>query len=63
MVECKLCVQLDIQSGWWVVLIDTWWNVNKYISQKMLKEIRFNRYMVECKFGYNNVQRSVWPWF
>ena len=34
-----------------VVLIDTWWNVNK-IKAKVFEEGKpsFNRYMVECEF-------------
>ena len=37
-----------------VVLIDTWWNVNKYSDKGYdLPPLSFNRYMVECKFVFN----------
>ena len=36
------------------VLIDTWWNVNNLQNiPSHNKEIRFNRYMVECEFFRN----------
>ena len=36
-----------------LVLIDTWWNVNKFrITNFGSGRNSFNRYMVECKFIY-----------
>ena len=34
-----------------LVLIDTWWNVNKmFLQDSSGKDLCFNRYMVECEF-------------
>ena len=32
-----------------IVLIDTWWNVNKIATSTTREILSFNRYMVECK--------------
>ena len=49
MVECELK-----KFGSFVfdsdVLIDTWWNVNRFIVAGVFPDaLRFNRYMVECE--------------
>ena len=31
------------------VLIDTWWNVNLTSTGYVRRDVRFNRYMVECE--------------
>ena len=36
------------------VLIDTWWNVNIKLFVLNIVIKGFNRYMVECEFGFNN---------
>ena len=36
-----------------IVLIDTWWNVNLGGRVAILSLIYFNRYMVECEFGWS----------
>ena len=33
-----------------LVLIDTWWNVNDFFTNKIENLLSFNRYMVECEF-------------
>ena len=51
----------NVNSGVWTigyghtgVLIDTWWNVNTLKDSLVkLKQMGFNRYMVECEF-YND---------
>ena len=35
-----------------LVLIDTWWNVNKHYPNASILEARFNRYMVECELTF-----------
>ena len=32
-----------------LVLIDTWWNVNKFLIRHVFDILSFNRYMVECE--------------
>ena len=32
-----------------LVLIDTWWNVNLTSTGYVRRDVRFNRYMVECE--------------
>ena len=34
------------------VLIDTWWNVNTIVVTTVDITSSFNRYMVECEFGW-----------
>ena len=40
---CLLCI--------FTVLIDTWWNVNRYADGEYLDSLGFNRYMVECEYA------------
>ena len=50
MVECEFARAFSNACGSFLVLIDTWWNVNT-TEDIIVKEIgRFNRYMVECEF-------------
>ena len=35
-----------------LVLIDTWWNVNKFLIRHVFDILSFNRYMVECEWNY-----------
>ena len=52
MVECKYVLdrRYDTRGS---VLIDTWWNVNKYDITIHAGHNSFNRYMVECKSSCN----------
>ena len=49
MVECELQALSQEQKSY-IVLIDTWWNVNTEKKLSSLESIGFNRYMVECEF-------------
>ena len=41
------------------VLIDTWWNVNKFIyTVQAASDLSFNRYMVECEFYLCNYSQN-----
>ena len=47
-----------------IVLIDTWWNVNE--CQPLLyviRQCRFNRYMVECEYLLSNMSLDAWSSF
>ena len=48
MVECEFRFSDRIFYRF-LVLIDTWWNVNFDRIMNMKSSIRFNRYMVECE--------------
>ena len=52
MVECEF-IGLPVNFSGKMVLIDTWWNVNKKATKAQLLEISFNRYMVECEWFHN----------
>ena len=52
MVECEYITNFAI-GGIYLVLIDTWWNVNilpDFVSSKV--SVSFNRYMVECEYFF-----------
>ncbi len=49
MVECEF-IRKRMTAQIFLVLIDTWWNVNINFSGKMAQmSTGFNRYMVECE--------------
>ena len=49
MVECEYR-NSDCGNQIFIVLIDTWWNVNGgYYCLGVCRDTRFNRYMVECE--------------
>ena len=48
MVECEYIANFTI-GGVYLVLIDTWWNVNVREIEHSLIRYGFNRYMVECE--------------
>ena len=51
MVECEY-VKYGSRAYRYLVLIDTWWNVNiKFVTAPAAAESRFNRYMVECEYS------------
>ncbi len=53
MVECEFARAFSNACGSFLVLIDTWWNVNT-TEDIIVKEIgRFNRYMVECEYFFS----------
>ena len=44
-----------------IVLIDTWWNVNRIgVVPISAKDVGFNRYMVECECQC--IEKSVGKW-
>ena len=49
MVECEYKI-LSGKKFVYIVLIDTWWNVNMWDLQEKDYSAGFNRYMVECEF-------------
>ena len=53
MVECESEKKLSSLESI-EVLIDTWWNVNEFLSVIDKYFTGFNRYMVECELGFNN---------
>ena len=61
MVECEY-VKYGSRAYRYLVLIDTWWNVNiKFVTAPAAAESRFNRYMVECElyeYSFRNRARS-----
>ena len=58
MVECE-CYSLPLMALTFLVLIDTWWNVNvSAAGQAGEWEDSFNRYMVECEYCILDVVNS-----
>ena len=61
MVECEYKLGAGVEEVT-LVLIDTWWNVNKLFSSFLyIFNSGFNRYMVECEFktGLDTVANSI----
>ena len=47
-----------------IVLIDTWWNVNRITEVRYLRTSScFNRYMVECEYSQKVRHRTLIPGF
>ena len=53
MVECEFTGTKELYKKGYV-LIDTWWNVNKYSGDQPSPATSFNRYMVECESIYKS---------
>ena len=56
MVECEF-IRKRMTAQIFLVLIDTWWNVNINFSGKMAQmSTGFNRYMVECEYSMKGLR-------
>ena len=55
MVECEYR-NSDCGNQIFIVLIDTWWNVNTHFSKiSFALSLSFNRYMVECEYSITSI--------
>ena len=63
MVECEFLTPQSFGEEQ-LVLIDTWWNVNRITAKKKrARTYSFNRYMVECELFYCHIRHHITPGF